>query len=235
MSPVFKRLFAVAAFAALLAALVAGLLHQTVIWFNMPSRGRFPVWGIDVSHHQRAIDWPAVAGAGVQFAWIKATEGGDHRDTRFAENWAGATDAGVVTGAYHFFTFCRDPAEQAANFLAVHPKVGRALPPAVDVELGGNCAARPADLPARLRVFADAVEAGLGRRPIVYTTSEVLALWPVEGELWMRDIFWEPPGPWVFWQYGYERHLPGVDGLVDVNVYAGSKADFAARVFELGG
>ncbi len=231
----FKRLLAIAVVATLLACTVAGLLHQTVIWFNMPSRARFPVWGIDVSHHQGAIDWPSVADAGVQFAWIKATEGGDHRDTRFVENWTSATKAGVAVGAYHFFTFCRDPAEQAANFLAVHPTTGRALPPVVDVELGGNCAARPADLPDRLRIFADAVEAGIGRRPIVYTTAEVRALWPIEGELWMRDIFWEPPGPWVIWQYGYERHLSGVEGLVDVDVFAGTEAEFAARLTELGG
>lgn len=196
----------------------------------MPSRTRFPIWGIDVSHHQGAIDWHAVSSAGVRFAWIKATEGGDHRDRRFAENWAAARAAGIPVGAYHFFTFCRDPEEQAANFLAVHPRDPGALPPVVDVELGGNCAARPADLPDRLRRFGDRVEAALGRRPVVYTTDEVRAVWVIEGELWMRDIFREPPGPWVIWQYGYERHLPGVEGLVDVDVYAGSEADFRAWV-----
>ena len=51
---------------------VAGLFHQTILWFNMPSRARFPVRGIDVSHHQGTIDWAAVASAGYRFAWIKA-------------------------------------------------------------------------------------------------------------------------------------------------------------------
>ena len=45
---------------------------------------RFPVHGIDVSKYQGAIDWPAAARGGVRFAWIKATEGGDHAGLRLA-------------------------------------------------------------------------------------------------------------------------------------------------------
>src|SRR6478672_1526789 len=62
----------------------------------------------------------------------------------FARNLAGAQAAGLVVGAYHFFTFCRPGAEQAANFLKAVPRDRPMLPPAVDVEFVGNCEARPA-------------------------------------------------------------------------------------------
>ena len=44
--------------------------------------------GIDVSRYQGDIDWNSVHAAGVRFAWIKATEGGDRVDEKFAQNWA---------------------------------------------------------------------------------------------------------------------------------------------------
>src|SRR5262249_36276876 len=58
--------------------------------------------GIDVSHYQGTIDWPAVQGSGVVFAWTKATEGTGYLDPMFASNEAGAKNAGVKIGSYHF-------------------------------------------------------------------------------------------------------------------------------------
>ena len=70
--------------------------------FTGPYPHDFPIHGIDVSNHQGDIDWQAVRASNVKFAYIKATEGGDHVDQRFAQNWAGAKAAGVKHGAYHF-------------------------------------------------------------------------------------------------------------------------------------
>ena len=78
-----------------------------------PDRGKYPVRGIDVSHHQGPIDWQRVAADDVAFAVIKATEGGDHVDDAFATNLREARAAGLAVGAYHFFTFCRPGGDQA--------------------------------------------------------------------------------------------------------------------------
>ncbi|MES2639086.1 MAG: GH25 family lysozyme [Myxococcota bacterium] len=211
---------------------VAALLWQGILWFNMPSRARWPIRGLDVSHHQGAIDWARVDAAAWRFVWIKATEGGDWRDSRFAENWVGARAAGLAPGAYHFYTFCRPAAEQAANFLAVTPDEPNTLPPVVDVEFGGNCAARPTReaLLAELAVYADAVEAGLGRRPLLYATGDATRDYQLSGIAWVRDIFWEPAPPWTVWQYGQRGRVDGIDTFVDVNVFGGDAAAFAAFV-----
>ncbi|WP_437899264.1 GH25 family lysozyme [Sorangium sp. So ce124] len=103
--------------------------------------------------------------AGAAFAFLKATEGGDFVDPRFAENWRGTGRAGLLRGAYHFFTFCRPGRDQAANFVAYVPRDPSALPPVIDLEMGGNCAARPAPdrLKAELDDFLRVVEPHCGK------------------------------------------------------------------------
>src|SRR5215831_10697695 len=68
-----------------------------------PSERKYPYQGIDVSHHQGHIAWTKLPRQGVDFAYIKATEGSDHVDKRFSINWRAAHAAGVRRGAYHFF------------------------------------------------------------------------------------------------------------------------------------
>ena len=60
--------------------------------------------GIDVSHYQGEVNWPAVAGAGVRFAFIKATDGIQDIDPRFAQNWPaprppGSSGALIISSA----------------------------------------------------------------------------------------------------------------------------------------
>ena len=63
----------------------------------------YAVHGIDASRWQGAIDWQAARAGGVNFAFLKATEGGDILDPMFATNFRAALAAGVPVGAYHFW------------------------------------------------------------------------------------------------------------------------------------
>jgi lysozyme len=192
-----------------------------------PSDSDYPRQGIDVSHHQGAIDWARLPAQGVDFAYIKASEGGDHRDRRFAFNWAGAKRAGIVRGAYHFFTLCRPGAEQAANFIAAVPADPEALPPAVDLEYLGNCSRKvtPQALHAELAAFIRAVE-GRYRKPVLlYLTEEFDSTYQVSAQierpLWLRSLLFEPSfgaRPWSIWQVSNFRRLDGIEGRVDWNV-----------------
>jgi lysozyme len=225
-----------------LAAVVFGLglaYEYGFVRVNYPSRTEFPVRGIDVSRYQGTVDWPAVAAAGVQFAFLKATEGTDLRDPRFADNWAGAAQANVRRGAYHFFTFCTPGAAQAANFIEVVPVDPAALPPAVDVEFAGNCRSwtRIDAIRTELAAFLGAVERAYGRRPIVYFTREsderVLDGQVTAHPTWARSLFGRPGvrfGPWTFWQYAHNGRLAGIEGLVDLNVFRGSADELRAFV-----
>ena len=63
--------------------------------------------GIDVSDYQGDIDWAAVKASGIDFAMIRAgyrgaTRGKLNEDSKFADNYTGAKDAGVKVGIYFF-------------------------------------------------------------------------------------------------------------------------------------
>lgn len=200
-----------------------------------PDGARFPVRGIDVSHHQGIIDWQKVAGAGIVFAYMKATEGGDFSDRQFQRNWREAGAAGVRRGAYHFFTFCRRGGDQAAHFIQTVPADPHMLPPAVDLEFGGNCpeSAGRLDVDKELPAFLDLIQAHYGRKALLYATPEFyeahIAGKRVENPLWLRSILFEPDyneHPWTLWQYHNRGRVAGIDGPVDHNVFAGSLKDF---------
>ncbi len=200
-----------------------------------PERAAYPVQGIDVSHHQGEIDWPAVRADGVDFAYIKATEGGDFRDPRFAANWRAAGRAGLPRGAYHFFTLCRPGADQARNFITTVPASADALPPAVDLEFVGNCARRPAraEFLRELRTFLGALEDRYRVKPILYTTHDFYDRY-LRGEFssygfWLRSLYFEPQFPdraWLFWQFHDRGRRRGIAGPVDLNVYRYDRAAF---------
>src|SRR5882672_9538638 len=58
--------------------------------------------GIDVSHYQSVINWTNVAGAGITFAWCKATEGLTYVDPTFVSNVTHAKAVNIPIGLYHF-------------------------------------------------------------------------------------------------------------------------------------
>jgi len=222
----------------LVTALAAAWWLVQIGWLqpNRPVAARYDVHGIDVSHHQGAIDWAAVRTDHIEFAYIKATEGADWHDPRFAENWRGAGDAGLRRGAYHFFTFCTPGRPQAEHFLAVLRDARGDLPPAVDVEFTGNCTRWDSieTIRAELAVFLAHVESEAGRRPIVYLpTSAHQRI--VDGHfpdhaLWVRHVFLAPPqrryGTWLFWQFSQDGRIAGISRPVDLNVFRGSSAEF---------
>ena len=217
-------------------ALAALLLYQGIIRFNYPALEEFPVQGVDVSHHQKDIDWLRLKGVSAQFAYIKASEGATFRDPKFITNWNEALGAGVLPGAYHFFTLCKTGHEQAKNFLGALASIkGNGLPPAVDLEFGGNCGKRPTveEFTAELKSFLDEIEKAVGCTPILYVTQEfydayVAGRFP-QYRLWVRDIFRKPrlkEAEWQLWQFANRGRLPGVGTFIDLNVFKGSTAEF---------
>lgn len=211
----------------LLTLLLAGGLPLALRWARDPIRLRAGEHrGIDVSAHQGKIDWPTVRAAGIEFAYIKASEGGDWVDERFQENWKGAGAAGIRRGAYHFFTLRRPGADQADNFLKVAPPEPGALQPVVDLEFGGNSSARPErDLIVReLGIFLGRVEAAYKQPIILYLLPEfeesygVYQLFP--RQIWLRSLMTRPPAgmKWLLWQYTPLGRVPGIQGDVDLNI-----------------
>lgn len=194
----------------------------------------YPIHGIDVSRWQGDIDWRQVRSAGVSFAFLKATEGGDLADPMFNTYWNGARDAGVLRSAYHFFYFCRSAEEQARWFIENVPKDREALPHVLDLEWNPHsptCRLRPdgATVRAEAQRFLDLIEAHYGRRPIVYTTIDFFEDTEIgrleRAEFWLRSVADHPSktyrdANWTFWQYSGTGRVPGIGGPVDLNVFS---------------
>ena len=200
----------------------------------------YPVHGTDVSKYQREVDWPTVKAAGISFAFIKATEGGDRLDDMFAQHWRGAKAAGIPRAAYHFYYFCRPASEQAEWFIRNVPREAGMLPPVLDMEwnpLSPTCRLRPpaATVHAEMRVFLDIVGRHYGRKPIIYTSVDFYEdnrLQEFHGyDLWLRSVAAHPHERYggrrfLFWQYTGTGEIPGIKGDADINVFNGSVAQW---------
>ena len=175
------------------------------------------------------------AQAGVNFAFLKATEGGDRVDAMFAENHAAARRAGVPVGAYHFYYFCTPPEVQARWFLDTVPREAGALPPVLDLEwnpFSPTCTFRPPaeEVRAVVRRWIEIVSAAWGHRPILYVPPdfwETNDIGRIDEEYWLRTVAAHPserfPGVrWSFWQYSGTGIVPGVAGDCDLNCFAGT-------------
>jgi lysozyme len=216
-----SRRLAVAA--AVVAALGIGAAAGRYVWLPRyrPALRPGEAYGIDVSHHQGTIAWDRVARDGIKVVYVKATEGGDGVDERFADNWRGAQAAGLTVGAYHFFTLCVPGAEQAANFLRTVP-VGPQLTPALDLELAGNCRARPsrADVTREVTAYVDALKVRVPR-VLLYVGADFADRYfgSLDGEPhWRRSPLRRPGGEWSLWQASSWAKVAGVPGGADLDV-----------------
>ena len=223
----------------LLGIVVAALLVvAAVVWFvwlpqYRPALRPGERYGMDVSHHQGTIDWRRIAADDISFAYIKASEGTDHRDRLFTANWRGAAAARIERGAYHFFTLCSPGDAQARNFLDTVPPDQDALPPAVDLEIAGNCASPPGPSAIRpeLNRFLQVVESEWGRPALLYIGDDFRARYDfvetLDRPIWHRRFLLRPDiDGWVVWQVTGWARIDGIKGDVDLDVMATETASF---------
>ena len=199
------------------------------------------VKGIDVSYYQGTIDWTRVKNDGVQYAFIRVSDGLGTIDTKFETYWAQSRANGILHGAYQFFRPNQDPIAQAELFL---DKLGNTiadddLPPVIDIEAAGGLT--PAQVAAAAKQWIDHVEAALGVRPIIYTgfyfwRDQVGApaygaahpLWHAQYTSAECPNISAPWTEWAFWQYTSSGTVDGIAGNVDVNRFDGTLADLVA-------
>ena len=206
------------------------LFYNGRIRFNYPDKDEFPLLGIDISHHQGKIRWEELRTENISFVIIKATEGANYKDQKFLDNWTNSKKGDYKTGAYHFYRLCKNGKEQAENFISVVPRSEENLPPAVDLEFGGNCKTDKSKekILSEIKEFLYAVESHYQKKPIIYATNEFYEEFLVkefkEYPIWIRDLFKRPEldgRNWTIWQFANRAHLKGIDGFVDLNVING--------------
>lgn len=169
-------------------------------------------FGIDVYRaYQDVRDWRAVRSAGVEFCYVKVSDGTAHRST--GNYFADAKAQGIKVGGYHY----AEPgnAVAQANLLVdiVETLGATDLAPALDLE-------SPFVPGATARNFAVAFVRQVkarGHRPCLYASDSmmssiraaVLAAVP-ECIIWVARYGANPVNPYHVWQYSQSGRIPGI-------------------------
>lgn len=206
--------------------------------------GEVVVHGIDVSYYQGDIDWTAVAADGYGFAITRISHSNTFMDPEFDTNWAAIKEVGLIRGAYQYFEPGDDVAAQAQIVIDAIGMLGPGdLPAVIDVET--NSGVGPAAVASAVGEWLELVEAGTGKKPIIYTGkyfwqdnvgSAAYADYPLWHAAYPNAC--QPPAPpppecgscpnladqwsdWVMWQFSSSGDVAGISGNVDLNVWKG--------------
>lgn len=77
---------------------------------------KIEIKGIDVSTHQKSVDWEQVKADGVKFAILRGGFGDGNQDAMFESHMKGALDAGLDVGIYWFlYSLSAEEARQEAR------------------------------------------------------------------------------------------------------------------------
>lgn len=202
------------------------------------------MFGIDVSNNNGTIDWRKVAADGVDFAWVKATEGRTFIDRYFTPNLLGARQAGVAVGAYHYARPDNNsPEQEADHFLRVYRALPGDLLPVLDFETKARLS--PAEMTGWAKRWMQLVKDGLHCDVVFYsypyfiggTMGGAAAL--KRERLWLADYgpndgrrhrqgYHFPIFDQVAHQYTSNGHVGGINGRVDLN-YAKTLPLIAAK------
>jgi lysozyme len=185
--------------------------------------------GMDVSHWQGRVNWNRVPESGIQFAYIKATDGVTFTDPYYLINCTGCKDAGILRGSYHFFRPSDAVNAQLDAFGQELEISGLGdLPMALDLEVG------PMDETELDHVyeFLTGLKEKYSVVPVLYVDMQVAGIIEVEGGLELQEVpLWlanysgvDPSisGEWAFWQHTPQGQVVGVPNQVDLDWFNGS-------------
>ena len=192
--------------------------------------------GIDVSYYQGDIDWKQVKASGIEFAIIRVgyrgygEEGKMVEDKLFHNNIKGALEAGLQVGVYFFSqaTSVEEALEEAEFVLARIRQYEITLPVVFDWEYV-NDEARTANVDPR--TLTDCYLAFCGKMeeegytPMPYFNShqsrKMMYLTELEQyPFWLALYSDRMTYPYriEMWQYTDSGKVPGIEGLVDINL-----------------
>ena len=199
---------------------------------------KYPVRGIDLSHHNPIIDWKEAANEGISFAFIKATEGSNHLDRNYPYNYKLARENNIKVGSYHFYIFGSSGHQQARHFIKTAKCNSGDLIPAIDVE-HSPANKYPKDTAymsvviKELRILENELYEHYGVHPIMYTNKECYKLYVKdyfpENPVWICDLHKEPSDAeiknWVIWQFSHTGRILNIKENIDLNYFRYSYQD----------
>ncbi|MBQ4280316.1 MAG: hypothetical protein IJC16_10235 [Rikenellaceae bacterium] len=192
----------------------------------------YELWGLDVSKHQKHIDWLKVAeNERPYFVFIKATEGTLIVDPMYGKHARDLDEAGILWGAYHFFGHRTSGKAQARNFIKTAGLRKGNLFPVLDIEKH-RFMKDPRKTVKEAKAFCREIRRYYGINPIIYCSSAFYEHYLKDDfseddyTLWIADYSKNPSHlRWHFWQHTDSHSIQGIRGSVDRNVFDGDTAE----------
>ena len=187
------------------------------------------IHGIDLSHYQGQVFWETVGeNTKMQYVYLKATEGGDRIDDKYAQNIELAHRYGLKVGSYHFFRPKSELQKQLDNFKTQCRPGDQDLIPMIDVESTGN-------LPHEqfidsLMQFLVMVEQAYRQKPLIYTGRNFYnkhLLGMIDDYPLMVAMYADEPPvladdrDYLIWQYTAKGRINGINTYVDKSRFMG--------------
>ncbi len=187
--------------------------------------------GIDLSHYQQSsqLNWTAIKAGGIDFCYLKCTQGLTFADPSCLEHSVKAKSVGIKVGYYHFATLGANAAEQAIyfnNHLETRPKAD--LLHVLDIETN-KTGLSPAEVESWIQVFIDTMK-GLGKDIMIYSytpfldsnlpTTHNFGLLPLWIAQYRAVASPQLPHGWehaTVWQYSNQAIVSGIVPAVDAN------------------
>jgi lysozyme len=178
------------------------------------------VWGIDLSHHQRNVDFDKLITENKPaFVFLKATEGKSHIDVAYADRLNKFRELGIPVGGYHFFNYNVSGKEQADHYIRTADLQKGDLFPVLDVEMKHSSSQNKQWIVKEIKSFCEVVKDKYGVEPIIYCEYDYYRKYLKDDfsdhQYWISDFFRAPRCKYVMWQYDI-LHVEGV-GSIDNN------------------
>lgn len=186
--------------------------------------------GIDVSGWQGEINFAQVKNAGIDFVYIKASEGLNTVDQYFYRNYEEAKANGFNIGFYHYVTArtTEEALREAEHFANTIAGTTPTCKLAMDFENFENLSVN--EVNEISRVFLKRVQELTNKEMIIYSnTSAARTIFSQElaneYPLWVAQYYATNPsdnGKWSVWegfQYTDRGIIPGINGYVDRDIF----------------
>ncbi|MBA1434946.1 GH25 family lysozyme [Bombilactobacillus bombi] len=191
-----------------------------------PDVHEYPILGVSVSQEDGYQDFRLLQKHGVDFVYLKATQGADYFDDSFLDNYWRLQGAQIPFGVYHYFSFSSTPQSQFANFkTSVGRQIGT-LPIVIQI----NDYQRPRPTTKKIKQSVTQLQTLL----VNYYQRKVIIQTPT---IWVGLFNKRPNSSWLqaskpplhmemvdFWEYSRQGQIPSLatNNLYHLSVFMGN-------------
>ncbi|MDO1605207.1 GH25 family lysozyme [Lactobacillus sp. YT155] len=209
-----KKILILAAVLVIVGALITGGILKYLQNAGRPSNQEYPVLGMMIDQSDGYQDFRVLKDHGVDFVYMKATEGSTYSDDNFESNFSRVKGSQIPFGFYHVVSFETPAKEQFRNIVDTVGQQRGSLPFVLHVSAYGKYA--QAGIPKKkaeqnVRSLFNDIRNYYEDVAIVQvdTKSEFLAkkfprVWYASDQ--------KPRNNWILWQYSSSTRIPGYAG-----------------------